>query len=150
MRLVESPHRLPLKRVERHIFAFFAPWSGWILLDGGHMACPLCQYSADLGFAVTVVDNRPSFPNRQRFPEAQTVICDTFPNALRSIRVNEPDYAAVITRGHRRGRGNGLWRTDESADCRCRRLTCPLTVTGGGRLGGKRGCQNIIWRPRKK
>lgn len=79
----------------------FCPQERLILLGGGHIARPLCQYSADLGFAVTVVDDRPSFANHQRFPEAQAVICDTFPNALRSIQVNEPDYVAVITRGHR-------------------------------------------------
>lgn len=79
----------------------FCPQERLVLLGGGHIACPLCQYSADLGFAVTVADDRPSFANHQRFPEAQTVICDTFSKALHSIQVNESDYAAVITRGHR-------------------------------------------------
>ena len=73
-----------------------------ILLGGGHIAQPLCRYGAELGFVVTVVDDRPSFANRSRFPEAQEVICDAFPEALRSLEVHERDNGAVITRG--RGR----------------------------------------------
>lgn len=72
-----------------------------ILLGGGHIAQPLCRYAADLGFSVTVVDDRPSFANRARFPEASRVICDAFPSALQTLQVNEADYVAVITRGHR-------------------------------------------------
>ena len=79
----------------------FRPQERLILLGGGHIAQPLCRYGADLGFAVTVVDDRPSFANRGRFPEAKEVICDAFPDALRSLKIHEQDYVAVITRGHR-------------------------------------------------
>lgn len=79
----------------------FRPQERLILLGGGHIAQPLCRYGNDLGFAVTMVDDRPSFANRVRFPEAKEVICDSFPEALRSLKVNEQDYVAVITRGHR-------------------------------------------------
>lgn len=72
-----------------------------ILLGGGHIAQPLCRYAADLDFAVTVVDDRPTFAYQSRFPEAEKVICDAFPHALQQLRVGERDYAAVITRGHR-------------------------------------------------
>ena len=104
----------------------FRPQERLILLGGGHIACPLCQYSTDLGFAVTVVDDRPSFANHQRFPEAQAGICDTFPNALRSIQENEFDYAAVITRGHR-----------HDADC-LRVILSGATPRYLGMIGSKR------------
>ncbi|PKM74976.1 MAG: xanthine dehydrogenase, partial [Firmicutes bacterium HGW-Firmicutes-17] len=32
-----------------------------IILGGGHIAKPLAKYGADIGFKVTVVDDRPSF-----------------------------------------------------------------------------------------
>lgn len=79
----------------------FRPPERLILLGGGHVAQPLCRYAADLGFAVTVVDDRPSFANLERFPEAAEVVCRDFPGALRQLRVNERDYVSVITRGHR-------------------------------------------------
>ena len=79
----------------------FYPAERLLLLGAGHIAQPLCRYGSDLGFAVTVVDDRPSFVNRGRFPEAQEVICDAFPKAVRSLEICEQDYVAVITRGHR-------------------------------------------------
>lgn len=79
----------------------FRPRERLILLGGGHIAQPLCRYAADLGFAVTVVDDRPSFANTRRFPEAAEVVCRDFPGALRQLAVGERDYVAVITRGHR-------------------------------------------------
>jgi xanthine dehydrogenase accessory factor len=79
----------------------FVPEDRLILLGGGHIALPLCKMAAMLDFAVTVVDDRPSFANHQRFPEAKQVICDGFENALRSLELRATDYVCIITRGHR-------------------------------------------------
>lgn len=79
----------------------FRPRERLILLGGGHIAQPLCRYAADLDFSVTVVDDRPSFANRSRFPEAESVICDAFSSAIQQLQVSGQDYVAVITRGHR-------------------------------------------------
>jgi xanthine dehydrogenase accessory factor len=80
---------------------YFRPRERLILLGGGHIAQPLCQYAADLDFAVTVADDRPSFANGGRFPQAEQVICDGFPSAIQKLDVGEGDYVCVITRGHR-------------------------------------------------
>lgn len=69
-----------------------------ILLGGGHIAQPLCRYGTDLGFSVTVVDDMPSFANVLRFPEAQAVICDTFPNALTAKEIAVSIVAEIIRR----------------------------------------------------
>lgn len=79
----------------------FRPKERLILLGGGHIAQPLCRYGADLGFEVTVVDDRPDFANHTRFPEAGEVICAPFSQALSGLNIEETDYVAVITRGHR-------------------------------------------------
>ena len=79
----------------------FRPNERLILLGGGNIAQPLCRYAADLGFSVIVADDRPTFANRPRFPEAHTVYCDRFENAIDRIGIGEGDYVAVITRGHR-------------------------------------------------
>lgn len=79
----------------------FRPAERLILLGGGHIAQPLCRYAADLGFSVTVVDDRPSFANQARFPEADQIICNAFPAAIQSLDIRGNDYVAVITRGHR-------------------------------------------------
>lgn len=85
---------------KQYIRNFRAP-ERLILLGGGNIAQPLCQYAADLGFQVIVADDRPSFANAVRFPQASEIICDTFPAAIAKIGIQETDYVAVITRGHR-------------------------------------------------
>ena len=56
----------------------FLPPARLILLGGGHVSQPLCHYAVDLDFAVTVVDDRPSFANDARFPDAKHIVCDGF------------------------------------------------------------------------
>lgn len=79
----------------------FRPRERLILLGGGHISQPVCTFAAALGFGVTVVDDRPSFANRLRFPEAEAVVCEDFPSAIRALDIRSSDYVAVITRGHR-------------------------------------------------
>ena len=79
----------------------FVPDERLVLLGGGHIAVPLCKMAAMLDFAVTVVDDRPSFANYQRFPEAAEVLCDSFENAIEKLALRDTDYVCVITRGHR-------------------------------------------------
>ena len=77
------------------------PQERLIVLGGGHIALPVCQFGAACGFQVCVVDDRPDFANRARFPEAAQVICDSFENGIRALKVTPFDYVVVITRGHR-------------------------------------------------
>ncbi len=79
----------------------FRPKERLILLGAGHIAQPLCEIAAMLGFSVTVVDDRPSFANHPRFPQAEQIVCDAFPHAIEHLHIHAGDHVAVITRGHR-------------------------------------------------
>ncbi len=92
---------MPFEIEETAYLRTFRPKERLILLGGGHIAQPLCRYCTEVGFAVTVVDDRSSFANHTRFPEAAGVICDAFSDALRKLEISRWDYIAVITRGHR-------------------------------------------------
>ena len=72
-----------------------------LVLGGGHIALPVCEFAAKCGFEVHIVDDRPEFANRSRFPEAASVVCDSFENGIRCFGVTPFDYVVVITRGHR-------------------------------------------------
>lgn len=72
-----------------------------IVLGAGHISQPLCTFAAAVGFKVTVVDDRPSFANTLRFPEAESVVCDDFKHAIKELKIQSGDYVVVITRGHR-------------------------------------------------
>lgn len=110
----------------------FRPSDRLILLGGGHIAQPLCRIAAMLDFAVSVVDDRPSFANTSRFPEADEVICDRFSNAIKQLRISDRDYICVITRGHR-------W----DADC-LRQLLTGTLPSYLGMIGSKRRVAGLL------
>lgn len=78
----------------------YIPSERLILLGGGHIALPLCEFASKTGFKVTVVDDRPRFASKQRFPYAKETICEAFPAAIKNLKITPNDYVAVITRGH--------------------------------------------------
>ncbi len=71
-----------------------------IILGAGHIAIPVCDFAVRCGFEVYVSDDRPAFANRERFPQAAEIICDSFENIIRKVRITPYDYVVVITRGH--------------------------------------------------
>lgn len=75
-----------------------------IVLGGGHIALSLVDFAARCGFRVTVVDDRPAFANRDRFPLAERVICDHFANCFSRLTFHRSTYVVIITRGHRHDR----------------------------------------------
>lgn len=70
-----------------------------VICGAGHIAIPLARFTKEVGFAVTVLDDRPDFASTSRFPGCQ-VIADDFISALRSITINRLTYLVIITRGH--------------------------------------------------
>lgn len=72
-----------------------------ILLGAGHISQAVAELAAKLDFAVTVVDDRPSFANRTRFPDAAEIVCNDFAAAIRALALRAEDYVCVVTRGHR-------------------------------------------------
>jgi xanthine dehydrogenase accessory factor len=50
---------------------------------------------------VEVADDRIKFANRARFPEADLVLVDSFPEAAAKMTLGRNSYAVVVTRGHR-------------------------------------------------
>ncbi|WP_418750980.1 XdhC family protein [Frisingicoccus sp.] len=80
---------------------YYMPEERLIILGGGHVSRPLALFGAECGFAVTVVDDRPSFAGRDRFPKARQVLCESFERCFDKLNITSGDYVAVVTRGHR-------------------------------------------------
>lgn len=70
------------------------------IFGGGHISLFVARMSAMVGFQVVVVDDRPQFANKERFPEAEEVIAEEFPLALPKLKVNKSSYLVIVTRGH--------------------------------------------------
>ena len=50
---------------------------------------------------MTVVDDRETYANRERFPDAKEVIAEDFERAMARLAPNESSYIVIVTRGHR-------------------------------------------------
>jgi len=70
-----------------------------LICGAGHIAVPVAQFSNQIGFRVTVLDDRPDFANVDRFPNCQ-VRAEDFVSALQKMDLGPTSYAVVITRGH--------------------------------------------------
>jgi xanthine dehydrogenase accessory factor len=72
-----------------------------LVLGAGHISQPLTQMLAMVGYAVTVVDDRPDFANTARFPLAEQVVCQNFGKALAELSLSGFGAIIIVTRGHR-------------------------------------------------
>ncbi|HMD13065.1 MAG TPA: XdhC family protein [Bacteroidota bacterium] len=72
-----------------------------IIFGGGHVSKYVCRFASAVGFRVMIVDDRPSFANRQRFPEAVETIADDFMSVFDRMSFAESSYIVIVTRGHR-------------------------------------------------
>jgi xanthine dehydrogenase accessory factor len=72
-----------------------------LILGGGHIALALASIGKLIDFEVVVYDDRLSFANTERFPQANQVICDGFDHLMRRLGFRTTDYVVIVTRGHR-------------------------------------------------
>ena len=72
-----------------------------VIVGAGHIARPLCAAGALLGFRVIVLDDRPEFATRERFPEADRVVRADFSDPFRGVPIGPGTYLVLVTRGHK-------------------------------------------------
>jgi xanthine dehydrogenase accessory factor len=70
------------------------------VFGGGHVSMAVANAASAAGFAITVVDDRDSFANVQRFPMAQAVHT-SYEEAVDKIRPCASSYLIIVTRGHK-------------------------------------------------
>jgi len=71
-----------------------------LILGAGHVGRALAAIAPALGFAVTVVDDRPEFLVPERFPEGVRTLQSGFGAAIGAFPFDAATYAVVLTRGH--------------------------------------------------
>ncbi len=71
-----------------------------LVLGGGHIAKSLVKMASFLGYHTTVVDDRLDFANKDRFPEADQVVCQDFEIYLKNLRTGPATFVVIVTRGH--------------------------------------------------
>jgi len=77
------------------------PAPGAFIFGAGHISKSISKVANLAGFSTTIVDDRDSFANRERFPEASEVYAAEYEDVFGKLPVNEASYVIIVTRGHR-------------------------------------------------
>jgi xanthine dehydrogenase accessory factor len=77
------------------------PPPGAFIFGGGHISKSLAKIANLAGFGVSVIDDRESFANPDRFPEAQAVYADEYEKIFPQLNIIGASYIVIVTRGHR-------------------------------------------------
>jgi xanthine dehydrogenase accessory factor len=106
-----------------------------IIVGAGHVAQPLAQLGKLCEFTVTVLDDRPQFANRERFPQADQVLATPLRETMRQWvaegRLGEDTYIVLVTRGHQ-----------YDIDCLLELLDTPLAYIG--MIGSQRRVRTVF------
>ena len=70
-----------------------------LVCGAGHIAMPLARFARQVGFRVTVLDDRKDYAHPSRFPDCEVIAAD-FITALDDMPLGTSTFVVVITRGH--------------------------------------------------
>ena len=70
------------------------------LFGGGHVSLAVARIAATVGFRIVVIDDRPAFANRERFPMADETVVLELDTALDHLEIGDRSYIVAVTRGH--------------------------------------------------
>lgn len=71
-----------------------------VIVGAGHIAIPLNKIAKMLAFKTIIIDPRPECNNTQRFPDADEIILEGYPEGLKKITLDDNSYVALLTPGH--------------------------------------------------
>jgi xanthine dehydrogenase accessory factor len=101
------------------------------IFGAGHISKSLSKVATLAGFATVVVDNRESFANTERFPEAAAVHAGEYEEVFPQLAINDTSYVIIVTRGHR-------------DDMRVLKLALSTPARYLAMIGSKRKVLNVI------
>ena len=71
------------------------------IFGAGHISRSLSKVAALAGFSPIVIDDRESFANAERFPEAEAVHVGACEDVFPRLPIDGSSYIVIVTRGHR-------------------------------------------------
>ena len=70
------------------------------IFGGGHVSYAISQIANSVGFRIVVIDDRPMFANKERFPMADETLTLEMETALDHLEIDDLSYIVAVTRGH--------------------------------------------------
>ena len=95
------------------------------IFGGGHVSLYLAKVAGVAGFDVVVMDDRPSFANKERFPNAAETHAGPWEEIFPKLNINDFSYLVLVTRGH-------------SGDLTCLRWALTTPARYIGMIGSRR------------
>ncbi len=71
-----------------------------VIVGAGHVGQKVGELAASADFDVWVIDDRESYCNAERFPEAKRLIVNPIDVALKNLEVDPDTFCIIVTRGH--------------------------------------------------
>ncbi len=102
-----------------------------VVVGAGHVGQALARLAPHAGFSVTVIDDRPSFANRDRLPLASRIVVADPRAVLAELDERPHRYVALVTRGHR-------------LDAECLRVLAGRELAYLGMIGSRRRVRRIL------
>ena len=95
------PYLMDENTVKAKCFTIQLPIGERALIFGaGHISKALVPLLSSVGFRPVVFDDRPQFATRERFPQADQVVCGDFTRIRDYLTVEPEDYVVIMTNGH--------------------------------------------------
>ncbi|MBY0280231.1 XdhC family protein [Candidatus Binatia bacterium] len=102
-----------------------------VIVGAGHVGQALARVAPAAGFAVTVLDDRASFANPHRLPEARAIVVADPRTALTELPQRRSRAIVLVTRGHK-------------LDADCLRVALGLDWFYLGMIGSRRRVRRIL------
>jgi len=71
-----------------------------LIAGAGHVGQAVAKMGKFLNFEVAVIDDRPDFASRERFPDADKIMVQDIAQALCEFPIDPLTYIVIVTRGH--------------------------------------------------
>jgi xanthine dehydrogenase accessory factor len=96
-----AAHLVPLGP-DRLVIEPVVPPDTVYLLGAGHVSVEVAWLAHRLGFRTIVIDDRPDFASKERFPMADALsVCPDFEEVFAGFTPGEDSFIVIVTRGHR-------------------------------------------------
>jgi xanthine dehydrogenase accessory factor len=70
------------------------------LFGGGHVSLQIAKIAKMVGFKIVVIDDRPAFANKERFPMADETRVEDLYTVFERLKIDDQSYIVAVTRGH--------------------------------------------------
>ena len=70
------------------------------IFGAGHIGYAVSKIARLAGFKVVVIDDRPAYANKERFPDAEEFYVEDPADAVAQLKLNKASYAVIACRGH--------------------------------------------------